>query len=162
MNLHYASLLDGLFRLTGNWHDAQDLLQELARFMLRTKIPEEKLMHFGLLRTKAYQLFVDHYRAQVRRKRFEVLTDELPEMPVEFAAETISSPAEEARIEAHFWESLPGIELTDLQRRLIWQHSRHGYTFAELSAGYGIPISTIGDWIKLARKRIAAALNAQR
>lgn len=159
VELYHRPLLDYLFRLTHNRHDAEDVLQNLWRFAL-LKLPAEKLLQFGLLRTKAYQLFVDHYRAQKRRPL--VLLEEPPDPPAEGSSETVHSAAEEGRLQARFWESLPGIELTDRQRELIWLHARHGYTLGELSTRWGVPVSTLGDWLQLARQRIAAVLNAQR
>jgi DNA-directed RNA polymerase specialized sigma24 family protein len=71
-------LLDYLYRLTRQWQDAENLLQDLWRHVL-LNFDEDKIRALPLLRRKAYQLFIDHYRRQVRRG--EILSDELPEIP---------------------------------------------------------------------------------
>ena len=153
---HHGYLLDYLHRLTRQWQDAENLLQDLWRHVL-LHFDEDKISHLPLLRRKAYQLFVDHYRKIVRRG--EVLADELPEAPaphVEFSAATDD---EEAALQQRFWADYPGIELSDRQKDTLWLHARYGLTFKEIEEQLGVPSSTVGDWITLGRKRLAEAIN---
>ena len=76
----HTYLLKYLFSLTRQWQDAENLLQDLWRYVL-LHFDEDKIHALPLLRRKAYHLFLDHYRRQVRRG--EVLTDETPEVPAQ-------------------------------------------------------------------------------
>lgn len=119
--------------------------------------PEDKIKSVSLLRRKAYQLFVDRYRSKVRRQ--EVVTDSVPDRPVSAGTELHFSAAGEAGLKASFWGEFAGIELTEPQKEALWQHARYGYTFQELEQRLGVPASTIGDWVKLGRRRITEMLD---
>src|SRR6218665_931539 len=71
VNAHHAYIRDYLFRLTHQWQDAENLIQELWSYVL-LHFDEDKIGSLPLLRRKAYQLFVDHYRRLKRRS--EVLS----------------------------------------------------------------------------------------
>ena len=65
VDLHHTGLLNYLRSLAGH-HDAEDILQELWKFVV-VHFAEDKIDCLPLLRRKAYQLFVDHYRRSVAR-----------------------------------------------------------------------------------------------
>lgn len=152
---HHRYLVEFVTTLTHQRHDAEDIVQELWRYVV-VHFPEDKIKSVSLLRRKAYQLFVDRYRSQVRRQ--EVVTDSVPERPVSAGAEQHFSAAREADLKADFWGQFPGIELTEPQKEALWQHARYGYTLAELEQRLGVPASPLGDWIKLGRRRLADRL----
>ena len=156
VDLHDAHLRDYLFRLTGQWQDAEDLTQELWKYVL-LHFPSEKIDCLPLLRVKAKQLFLDHYRAV--RRRSEILTDEIPETAINGENETYYSEEGEAELKEKFWANFPGIELSPQQREAIWLHSRYGYSYEAIGQKLATPTSTIGDWIALGRKKISNFLN---
>lgn len=158
VDLYHAHLQDYLFRLTRQWQDAEDILQELWRYVL-LYFPEEKIESLSLLRRKAYQLFVDHYRAAKRRQ--EILTDELPELPVNAASQLSFSEANEAELRERFWREFHGIKLSDAQKDVLWHHARYGRTYQEIERELGVPASTVGDWVALGRELLADYLSNQ-
>lgn len=151
IDLHHTHLTDYLHGLTRNYHDAQDIAQELWRHVL-LHFPEEKVSQFGILRRKAYQIFVDHYRRQRNRQSVPLDTLTEPATPAH-AHETIGTEEEEA-LRLRFWSEFPGIDLTDRQKECLWRYARYGYTIHEIAADLSIPKSTVADWITLARIKI--------
>lgn len=156
VDLYQTHLQDYLYRMTRQWQDAEDLLQELWRYVL-LHFPEDKIDSLSLLRRKAYQLFVDHYRAAKRRP--EIITDELPELPVSGEHQAVITDAGEAELKERFWREFHGIELSDAQKDVLWLHARYGQTYQEIERHLGVPASTVGDWIALGRERLADYLN---
>lgn len=152
---YHAYLREYLYRMTRQWQDAENLLQDLWRHVL-LNFDEDKIQCLPLLRRKAYQLFIDHYRRQVRRG--EILSDELPEVPVSGARASITDD-DEAGLKKKFWADYPKIELTEQQKDALWLHARYGFTFKEIEKQLGVPASTVGDWITLGRKKLAEAIN---
>jgi DNA-directed RNA polymerase specialized sigma24 family protein len=155
---YHRYLLDYLFRLTRQWQDAENLLQDLWRHVL-LNFDEDKIHALPLLRRKAYQLFIDHYRRQVRRG--EVLSEDMPEIPAQQHNAASFSDAGEAALREKFWAEYPGIELTEAQKEALWLHARYGFTFKEIEGQTGTPASTVGDWIALGRKKLAEAINKE-
>jgi DNA-directed RNA polymerase specialized sigma24 family protein len=149
---------DFFFRLTRNWHDAEDLSQGFWKFVL-LNFPEDKIGNLPLLRKKAYQLFVDHYRANMRRP--EILTDEIPEIPESGFQEVEYCEAEETRLRERFWREFSGIDLSEAQKDVIWLHARYGFTYQEIEERTGVPSSTVGDWVAISRERILEYLNKE-
>lgn len=158
VDLNHTHLLDYLYRMTRQWQDAEDILQELWRYVL-LHFPEDKIESLSLLRRKAYQLFIDHYRAAKRRP--EIFTDEVPDLPVTSSGETSFSTEAEAEMKTRFWREFHGIELSDAQKDVLWLHARYGQTYQEIARQLGVPASTVGDWIALGRERLADYLNKQ-
>lgn len=156
VDLHHVHLRDYLHQLTQQWQDAEDILQELWRYVL-LHFPEDKIGSLSLLRVKSYQLFVDHYRAA--RRRPEILTDEIPETPGAVSGEASFSEEEEAGLKARFWREFHGIELSEAQKEVLWLHGRYGFTYQEIGQRLGVPSSTVGDWVVLGRERIRTFLN---
>jgi RNA polymerase sigma factor (sigma-70 family) len=156
VDLHHIHLRDYLYRLTRQWQDAEDILQELWRYVL-LYFPEEKIGSLSLLRRKGYQLFVDHYRAAKRRP--EILSEELPEIAGRSATQTSFSDAGEAELKQRFWAEFHGVDLTEEQKNILWLHARYGLTYQEVEQKTGVPSSTVGDWVALGRARLAEYLN---
>lgn len=153
---HHTYLLDYLYRMTHQWQDAENLLQDLWKHVL-LNFEEDKINCMPLLRRKAYQLFVDHYRRQVRRG--EILSDNLPDVPVQPASYADATDAGEALLKARFWSEYPTLDLTEHQKDVLWLNARYGYTYKEIEEKTGIAASTVGDWIALARKKLADIIN---
>ena len=153
---YHAYLVDYLYRMTRQRQDAENLAQDLWRHVL-LHFDEDKIGALLLLRRKAYQLFIDHYRRQVRRG--EILSDETPEAsvpPTRFAAFT---DKEETGLKKKFWSEYPGIDLTEAQKEALWLHARYGFTCKEIGQRLSAPASTVGDWIALGRKKLAEIIN---
>lgn len=153
---YHTYLMEYLHRLTRQWQDAENLLQDLWRHVL-LNFDEAHIRSLPLLRRKAYQLFVDHYRRNVRRG--EILSDEVPEVPVQPDSFTASTPEEEEAMKNRFWSEYPGIDLTAQQKDVLWLSARYGYTYKEIEARTGIASSTVGDWIAIARAKLTEAMN---
>jgi RNA polymerase sigma factor (sigma-70 family) len=148
---HDRYLRNYLYGMTKSWPDADDLAQDLWRYVIRS-FADDQIASLPLLRYKAYQLFVDFYRRNLRRSETSIeAVAQIPDQPSELSA---LSKDEEAALEKAFWEELPGIGLTKLQRKAIWLKARFGMTIAEISEQLDVPRSTLGDWITLAREQI--------
>lgn len=158
VDAHHCYLLKYLYGLTHQYQDAENLLQELWLYVLH-KFDEEKIGSLPLLRRKAYQLFVDHYRHQKRRT--EVLAEELPEIPIPPTPYSDASDRSERNLQQEFWMGYPSVNLTAQQKEVLWLHARYGFTYKEIEARVGVASSTIGDWIAEARQQLAAAINAE-
>jgi RNA polymerase sigma factor (sigma-70 family) len=156
---YHPYLLSYLHGLTRQWQDAENLLQDLWRHVL-LRFDEDKIHSLPLLRSKAYQLFIDYYRRQKRRG--EILTDELPETPAPPRFFVSEGKAGEAALRARFWSEYPGLDVTEDQKEALWLHARYGFTFREIAARLDVPTSTIGDWVALYRKKLSEAINHQK
>lgn len=154
---YHAYLVDYLYRLTGQWQDAENLAQDLWRYVI-VHFDEDGIRSLPLLRRKAYQLFIDHYRRLTRRG--EILSDNLPETPAPQTPNDFTDEGETA-LRERFWSDYPGIELTDAQKEALWLHARYGFTCKEIEAILSVPSSTVGDWIKLGRARLAERINRE-
>jgi RNA polymerase sigma factor (sigma-70 family) len=157
IDLHHTHLTDYLHSLAHNWHDAQDIAQELWKHVL-LHFPEEKISQFGILRRKAFQIFVDHYRR--RKRKPEAPIDLIPEISTPAQSREAASAEEEEALQERFWSELPGIVLTASQKECLWRHARYGYTIQEIATDLSIPKSTVADWVVLARRKIKEQFEA--
>ena len=136
-------------------HDCvEDVVQELWKYVL-LKFPLEKIQDVGLLRKKAYQLFIDQYR---KSKVLSEAKTMIMLEPTRENGEAVFSASSEAKLQERFWLEYD-VGLTDLQKEVVWHHARYGMTFEEIEQALGIKASTACDWMKLARKKIAAVIN---
>lgn len=155
-HVYLVSYVTGLCK---DRHSAEDIMQEVWVFVLN-KFDESKITCLPILRRKAWQKSIDHYRARKRRREFT--NETLPDIPVPASHQAEPVTAEEEQdFERSFWEEFPGIDLSEDQKRVLWLHARNKLSYQEISDKTGIPTSTIGDWIKLARSKIAQYLNSQ-
>jgi len=145
-----------VFGYTRHWQDAENIVQELWKYAA-VYFPEDRLTDLSLLRRKAYQLFIDHYRASQRRPI--ALSDELPERVAEPRYRESASDGEEESLKAEFFGQFSELALSDEQRNVLWLHARYGYTYQEVADMTGRAVSTIGDWVALGRKLIAEQLS---
>jgi len=79
VDTYHTYLRDYLFGLCGQWQDAENLLQDLWQYVL-LHFEDDQIDSVNLLRRKAYQLFIDHYRRQIRRG--ESLSETPLDLPV--------------------------------------------------------------------------------
>lgn len=158
VDLYQDYLMYDAYEKTRNWHDAENLMQDLWEHVL-LHFREEYIGNLGILRRKLFQKFVDEYR--YKKRRSEVLTDRPPEPAEPSAAAEALTDAEEAALKVRFWEEYPDIALTDLQKQAVWLHARFGYTYQEVAQKIGVPKSTIGDWIAHARTELTRYLNTE-
>lgn len=153
----YHSCIEAyLFKLTNHKQDAEDLAQELWIYILH-HFKIEQIDSFALIRRKAYHLFIDHYRRHIRCR--EISENSIPEQSTSSARQDPETIAEENELKLSFWSDFPEVDLTDPQKEALWLYARYGYTYAEIHERIGIPESTICDWIKLSRERLAKAIN---
>jgi RNA polymerase sigma factor (sigma-70 family) len=153
VDLYHTYLLNYVRGLAGP-HDAEDIVQELWKFVV-VHFPEDKINCLPLLRRKAYQLFVDHYRRNVARGNLlEKAKHDIAPAPSQHPYDE----ADEDRFQKRFWEEFP-VDLTDEQKKVLWHHARYGLTFAEIEAHFEISASTASDWVKLARKQLKKYLD---
>jgi len=149
----HTMLVRYAYSYTRHWQDAENIVQELWKYAI-VYLPEEKMNELALLRWKVQQLFKDHYRAAQRRPA--IVTDELPERPDTRHQGVESS---EAALKEQFFEQFHDLPLRDDQRDVFWLHARYGFTYQEIAEKTGKAVSTIGDWVALARKVIAEQLS---
>lgn len=148
-------LLLYLYSLTKQWQDAETLLDDLFIYALN-KLPEEKLTHIGILRRRAFHMFVDFNR---KKKRNPVVTvAELPDSPCATHPEEPFSLESDTKFKESFFADHP-VDLKPIQKEALWLYARHGYTYKEIAKRLDKPSSTIGDWINHSRKLIADHLN---
>lgn len=152
---HHAYLERYLQSLTRNHADAEDLLSRLWVHALH-KFKDDQLGNLPLLRRKAYQLFVDHYRQKARSR--EDLREHLPDHPVQHVGKEAYSTEEEEVLRLRFWAEFP-VDLPNEQREALWLSARYGFTIQEIADRLSVPSSTIGDWLIRSRQALADHLN---
>ncbi|MGJ8678484.1 MAG: RNA polymerase sigma factor [Akkermansiaceae bacterium] len=152
---HGTYLLHYLNSLTKHWQDAEDLQSELWVVVLH-QFAEADMMHVGLLRRKAFQVFVDFWRK--KRQSLVFTVDELPEVAAPKTSVEPYTDAEEERFKILFFAEYP-VGLNQEQKDALYLHARFGYTHKEIAEHLGRPASTIGDWLQHARQAFADYLN---
>jgi RNA polymerase sigma factor (sigma-70 family) len=148
---YHVYLVDHIYRLCGSHDLAEEVIQELWIHVYGSF----KTEHIGclpILRRKAWQKYVDHYR---KIRRLNEVNSELVVESIEarFSTEPFNE-SEEEEMEQNFWSEFPEIDLTEAQKKVIWLHARYGYTYAEIEKKMGVTTSTICDWLQKARTKI--------
>ena len=149
---NHTYLLHYVHGMVGQWQDAENIVQDLWRYVV-VHFEEHNIQRRSVLFEKARLLVIDHYRASQRKPvsgAVELEEHHMPKMPQEAYTE-----AEEARLKIAFFESYPALNLTELQKEVLWLHARYGFTYEEIKTMTGKSVSTIGDWITLGRREIA-------
>ena len=155
VGLYQKYLLNYVYQMTNQWQDAENIVQELWKYVM-VYFKDEQIKHLPLLRRKAYQLFIDYYRE--RKRKPAIPTDQIPERSSAKTSQEAYTDSEERHLKAVFFEQYPDIDLSAVQKDVVWLHGRYGFTHREISEKTGVAASTIGDWIALGRKRIAEYL----
>ena len=122
------------------------------------RFPEDKLNHVGFLRFKLYQLFVDAWRKAKRDPVTAVET--VPDTPLNSGTENTLTEENETAIRKRFFEEHP-VDLSDIQKSVLFKWARYGMTAAEISTELGIPRSTVSDWVRLGRDTIIEYVESQ-
>ena len=155
---HHVSILHYVHGMTKQWQDAENIVQELWRYVL-IYFPEHNIKRRGVLFDKARKLVIDHYRTTERKPAMGAA--ELEDHHMAKQSREAHSTAEEARLKNSFFAEYPDLPLTDSQKNVLWLHARYGFTYHEINSMTGHSVSTIGDWIVLGRKRMAAYINEE-
>ena len=155
---HGDYLLHYLHSLTRQWQDAEDLANDLWVHVLH-RFSEDKIMHIGILRRKAYQLFTDFWR---KKRRNPVQTmDTLPETIETTPSLEFYTQDDEDQFKENFFKEY-NLPLCKDQQDALWLYARYGFTYKEVAAKLNKPVSTIGDWIKHARSLFTTTLELNR
>lgn len=152
---HGSYLLSYLKGLTKQKEDAEELFDDLWIWVLN-KLPEDRIFHVGVLRRKAYQLFVDRWRKQKRNP--VIVVEDLPDASSPDSSGEALTDAEEQRFRARFFAEYD-VDLTKQQKDVLWLSARMGYTHREISDIVGVPASTVGDCLLKCRQVFADYLN---
>jgi len=155
---HHNSLLYFVYGLTHQWQDAENIVQDLWRYVL-LKFPEHNINNRSVLFDKARKLFIDYYRSNQRKPTYNA--SELQEHHMAMQDKEMASIEEEQGLKERFYAEYPNLNLTDDQKHILWLYARYGFTYQELHQRTGYSVSTIGDWIKLGRIRLAACINQE-
>lgn len=127
--------------------DADILYANLWIYVLN-KFKEENISHVGFLRRKLYCSFADEWRKMQRSPL--VYTETIPERTEEKGHD---SSLTDEQIKAAFFKDHP-VDLTEKQKQALFLWALEDKTYAEISKILGVPLSTIGDWVKRGRKAI--------
>jgi RNA polymerase sigma-70 factor (ECF subfamily) len=154
---HFDALHRAAYRLAGNTHDAEDLVQEVC-VKIYPKISElEKLERprSWLLRV-LYNLFVDTTR---RRDRTHVTSLNAIEDPDSCSFMASIEYAEAAILEAVMEQAWQRMEKK--QRALLALHDVEGYTLTEMEEITGTKIGTLKSQLHRARVRLGKLLQRE-
>ncbi len=145
-----SSLYATAYHLTGDRHEAEDLLQSalLSTYRAWDRIADKAAVG-GYLRRTMTNLHISAWR---RRKLSEYPTEELPETPGEFDA------MGGTELRAVLWQALA--KLPETQRTMLVLRYYEGRTDPEIADTLGISVGTVksGIWRSLRRLREDQAL----
>ena len=156
IDAHGSYLLHYLQSLTKNRHDAENLQSELWIYVLHRFRPEN-IPRLGMLRRKAYQLFVDHYRNW--RRDPVAFVEDPPEKDLPSVGSEPYTQEEQDAFRRRFFDDYP-VGLPPEHEEALWLHAWCGHSFQEVAGIMGKPSSTIGDWISGARRAFSDYLNS--
>jgi RNA polymerase sigma factor (sigma-70 family) len=147
---HGPMVLGVCRRVLGNAPDADDAFQAAFLVLVRRAGDVQRQDRLtGWLYGVAYRTAVEARRLRARRVSRETPTGEVPEMPVEAAAQDVELPAvverELAALPAHYRLA---VALCDL----------HGHPRADAAVALGIPEGTLSSRLNAGRKLLAARL----
>jgi len=147
------------FRLTGNQHDAQDLVQDV---MLKLYPQHDRLIEVDIvapwLGKVVYRQFIDNRRRYAARSLHIVNDSNYSVDPDQAAAEQVST---EDLVDAEF--NITKLEsavakLSEDHRLIINLHDVEGYTITEIAEITGIPLGTLKSRRQRARVRLQGLL----
>jgi len=148
------------YRLTGNQHDAQDLVQDV---LLKLYPQRKKLIEVDLITpwiaTVVYRQFVDN-RRRYAAKRLHIVSDDAVSVDPDLAAAEQPSTEELADAEFNIIRLESAVaQLSEDQRLIINLHDVEGYTISEIAEITGIPLGTLKSRRQRARERLQNLLD---
>ncbi len=148
------------FRLTGNQHDAQDLVQDV---LLKLYPQHKKLMEVDLIApwigTVVYRQFVDN-RRRYAAERLHIVSDNDFSADPDLAAVEQASTEELAEAEFNINRLEAAVaKLSEDHRLIINLHDVEGYTVSEIAEITGIPMGTLKSRRQRARERLQDLLD---
>ena len=151
---YLLTYLQNLCRQSGIDSDA--LFDDLFLLALE-RFPEDKILHVGYLRFKAYQLFVDEYRKW--RRNPVIAVEMVPEIS-HSVTPALCCEAQEIALQKSFFEDHP-VELTQTQQNILFLWGYHGYTYKEISKLTGVAPSTVADAVQSGKNKIMTYVQSQ-
>jgi len=148
---HRARALAIARRVTGDAHEAEDVVQEVfLRLYLRSAQFEGRASYSTWLHRVMLNRSLNSLRSSKRRRSLELLP-------------TAASDPEELAIRAQtrelFASSLEA--LSERHRRILWLRDVRGLSYPAISALLGIPEGTVKSALHRARARMAKQLRVQ-
>lgn len=131
---HHLSLLHFVPGMTRQWQDAENIVQDLWRYVL-IYFPEENITKKRVLFSKARSLVIDHVRASKRKPAIN--GEEFTEFHAAKQSQETATSAEKERLKQSFFADYPGLQLSEDQRQVLWLHARYGFTYTEISTTTG-------------------------
>lgn len=150
---HLPRLFQLGYRLTGDRHEAEDLVQDVCLKFIPDLTSLQRLDAPGpWLARCLYRAFVDGHRHQTRSP--VEYTDELPE--VESGAPGPEAQAIAAATQAQIEQALQQLS-PDARAVVVW-HDVEGYTLDELAQQLGTPLGTLKARLHRARLQLRQLL----
>lgn len=141
-------LLSYAYALTGDWAQAQDVVQEAYTKAWRQwgRLSQYQDVE-GWLRLIVHRQVVDSWRRLLRwRRAMPLLTTPTRTEPVDEVSVTVSQALR---------------ELPVAQRRVLALHYLFDLPVAQIAADTGTPVSTVTTWLARGRAALSAALEAK-
>lgn len=157
-HLYSRALLNSLYRMTNDYHLAEDLLQILWVYVYR-HYPPEDYCKYGKLLWKAKKLVQDAFRNRQRRPERALSELEIATLTTETDKNYPMTAEEDAALRDKFFRESCVYGLSTMQQVAVWWHLHHGYTLAETSEKMKTPCSTTHDCISKARQAFVDAYN---
>lgn len=123
------------YSLTGDEHEAHDLLHDALEIALR-KAPQDRHAMIGYIRSIMRNRFIDHYRREQRHPTFSL--DECSDSPVHIDPRVL----EDIVIAQRDLDTLIE-QLGPFERELLFLWAVEGYTAQELADQTGSPRGTV-------------------
>ncbi|MFP5306402.1 MAG: RNA polymerase sigma factor, partial [Gammaproteobacteria bacterium] len=149
-------------KLTGNAHDAEDLVQDL---MLKLLQQPERLLGISALKPWLARVMhhqhIDQFRRRPPAQAFisfeQTVDDEVGQELLLGLADDGAGPEEEMRDEQLRRQLAAALRgLPEITRRLVELHEIEGQSLPALAELSGIPLNTIKDHLKRARQYLRA------
>lgn len=160
ISMYGARLLAFLTKRTKDPHLAEDLSQELWQHVY-TKWEISKFTQYGLLQRKAYQLFIAKYRSEKLKSTYEHVDAEDVSDEIEATPLAPASRADEILLQEKFWEQFGPLNITEVQKHVMWLLFYEQRTIMEVSDMLGVPVSTLHGWCTKVRSLCLLSFNKE-
>jgi len=158
--LHADRLLRTIYRITRNWHDAEDALQDATLRAFSQRLPGE-IQFFHLVNTDRDQPALMILRK--KRGRYEIPFDGVNDSGDNYERWEVESPAEnpESRLARKEREELLRdaiLRLPQLLREVVELRQARGYSTREIAQALGISVPAVKSRLSRARLTLRTAL----